>query len=493
MCGIIAIYNADGLDKMDISKFVKMLMIAEERGDQATGVGLMNQRVWKMPVTASRAILGNLKDRDHKMRVINFLQEAEGQRCLVGHTRQATQGDPGDNRNNHPIRVHGLDAFIVHNGVVGTDAFEVDHSLTDTYIIANAIARVWKPGSLHDSVREAYGLFWGNANVFAASKKEFVVASRNSYSNPLEFGSLPSGTKVFASRGVLTYEVSNRKEIKDGWSLGYHSGKEEAVAGELPKERRHVSQIDQSLVVRSMGHTGQTSIGGWRGRNIGSGRTLYAPFETDDDEIREVNEVMGEQDDDAVPVNDETRVLRAVYKMPRATYALLIAENLGVSGGVDALDSILDKLEREGLIESYSYDGQPGYKTTAKGRGTLGIGQKQIASTSQSSESAIASRIPSPHDILTYLARMSKQNKTEKFSDVASALGVGTYGHLFHSRVHQLHNAGYVHFFESGLLVITQKGLESLGVKQHNLSRYASLVKDGKIIQQQKGVRRWRR
>jgi hypothetical protein len=86
----------------------------QERGDDATGVGLVN--------TAT----GSLVVYKNGIKATDFIQEDGLDKVLIEteynlvllHTRAWTNGTPTDNRNNHPIYDSKTNEAVVHNGVI---------------------------------------------------------------------------------------------------------------------------------------------------------------------------------------------------------------------------------------------------------------------------------------------------------------------------------------------------------------------------------------
>jgi amidophosphoribosyltransferase len=120
MCGIAGVYinkNFDG--RMDYGylreHFSRLLVSAEIRGTHATGAFILRKgsaSIEKSPQAASQFV--------RTEGYMSFLDKLDSKAtALVGHTRFATQGDPSDNNNNHPIVDKPIVA--VHNGIIRND------------------------------------------------------------------------------------------------------------------------------------------------------------------------------------------------------------------------------------------------------------------------------------------------------------------------------------------------------------------------------------
>src|SRR3990167_2182628 len=210
-CGICAVVNFNGLTQADLDSFTHTLVQSEKRGKDATGAALQSQDFIKAPTPASDYV----KTNAYK----HFLRKALGQKWIVGHTRHATQGDPKDNINNHPILIHPRNSLLVFNGIVSSNTIKEDESKTDTYIIVDAIKKHWVSGNLAESVKKAYKEFWGFSATIASTKNEIVFTASG---NPLRRGSLPNGSKVFASDTDFFPEGTTDNEFfKPGTQLSY--------------------------------------------------------------------------------------------------------------------------------------------------------------------------------------------------------------------------------------------------------------------------------
>lgn len=116
MCGICGIRRF-GETPIPKVMFDILLIENQRRGNQATGVAIQKKdgsiAVHKDDVPAWNFV----GSREYR----TFMEEnlTDDAITVLGHTRWATQGDPSDNKNNHPM-FDGTTA-LVHNGHIGND------------------------------------------------------------------------------------------------------------------------------------------------------------------------------------------------------------------------------------------------------------------------------------------------------------------------------------------------------------------------------------
>lgn len=118
MCGIIGIIGTKGrgITQQHYDAFFKAWDKAETRGTDACGLVIAYKdklKWWKDNVPASAAITYVQK---------KIVPWEEGITFMLGHTRFATDGDPEENGNNHPIVVKnekwGTTLLGIHNGMI---------------------------------------------------------------------------------------------------------------------------------------------------------------------------------------------------------------------------------------------------------------------------------------------------------------------------------------------------------------------------------------
>lgn len=123
MCGIAGVFLRDPDFDVDMDALLTTLLDKIEfRGRDACGfVALTNEGVGQWQKAAVDATKFN--------RYRQFVPR--GTRVMLGHTRLATQGDPGFMENNHPIKRGPF--YIVHNGHVSNDVHLFTKAERDRY------------------------------------------------------------------------------------------------------------------------------------------------------------------------------------------------------------------------------------------------------------------------------------------------------------------------------------------------------------------------
>jgi glucosamine 6-phosphate synthetase-like amidotransferase/phosphosugar isomerase protein len=117
MCGIMGYVKLEGceIDDRQLWKNVKYLLEELQwRGKDATGIAYRKGEqtmVCKAPITAKKFVA------DEQFRKLKQNMPT----LFIAHTRQATQGSPQDNRNNHPIYSKENGWAVVHNGIIYND------------------------------------------------------------------------------------------------------------------------------------------------------------------------------------------------------------------------------------------------------------------------------------------------------------------------------------------------------------------------------------
>lgn len=115
MCGIAGIKRMG--DEPITETQIRLLACAiEHRGNQATGVAVMNGEdiaVLKSDVPAWKFVADDLFKK--------FLKDTltKTSDAVLIHTRAATKGDPRENENNHPI--FAGNTAVIHNGMISND------------------------------------------------------------------------------------------------------------------------------------------------------------------------------------------------------------------------------------------------------------------------------------------------------------------------------------------------------------------------------------
>ena len=106
MCGIFGFIATSSGDGADAEILQRLATANEPRGPHAFGFAHVD----------ADGRLRSFKRPGRPTTMLDRLDAAHGSRVVVGHTRWATNGDPADNRNNHPHRMGR--GFYVHNGTI---------------------------------------------------------------------------------------------------------------------------------------------------------------------------------------------------------------------------------------------------------------------------------------------------------------------------------------------------------------------------------------
>lgn len=114
MCCLFGMIDCNGrFGSKQKSRILSILATeSEERGTDATGIAYCTHdhlSIYKRPTAA------------HKLR----FRIPEDSKAIMGHTRMATQGNAGNNRNNHPFcgKAAGVTFALAHNGILYNDKY----------------------------------------------------------------------------------------------------------------------------------------------------------------------------------------------------------------------------------------------------------------------------------------------------------------------------------------------------------------------------------
>lgn len=222
MCGIGAFHVVGG--EVNPGRCARVLLrLLEQRGRDASGVawhqqdssGAIETMVWK----------GNIKG---SQLAEHIKPEQIGSTGIV-HTRWATQGDPGDNLNNHPIDVAGI--VGVHNGHVSNDVELFKHLDVETYKrqgkVDSEAAFAWMAhGDEQKSIVERMSMIRGNAALMwleSGDKRQRLHAARLT-SSPLVLGQMEGGSVILASTKAILDESAKRLNIKFVFEYEFSEG-----------------------------------------------------------------------------------------------------------------------------------------------------------------------------------------------------------------------------------------------------------------------------
>jgi asparagine synthetase B (glutamine-hydrolysing) len=172
MCGILGIVAAPDapLRGPELRRALRSLFrLSESRGKESSGLAACTAdaiHVYKEPRSAF--FLGRSRPCEE---ILAAALAGPGPRCLIGHSRMATNGTPDDNTNNQPLVVDGL--VGVHNGIVtNDDALWAAHPQlhrrleTDSEALLAVLGWHWREtGSVAAAARRTYPHVRGMASI----------------------------------------------------------------------------------------------------------------------------------------------------------------------------------------------------------------------------------------------------------------------------------------------------------------------------------------
>ena len=205
MCGIVGVMLAPGLgaDQLENCRdtLARLMLAAQQRGVDAAGLMVVQpDQVQVLKAGYPARLLMSASAADDLLDSVT--PDSIG---IIGHTRAATQGDPADKDNNHPLIDDSI--CLVHNGVIANWA-ELDRRYgslaeVDSAALLAAVRHyshpVLTPSALAQGCQEAAGPI---ATVAVdARRPSFVLAYRDR--NPLVGVADEYGYWLASTRAIL--------------------------------------------------------------------------------------------------------------------------------------------------------------------------------------------------------------------------------------------------------------------------------------------------
>lgn len=215
MCGIAGFNIADGdFGQVNSQRLARALVSAiEVRGTDATGGAWSQKSKDKTEIWYAKQ---NVRASVWKSYISDYVPKHS--RNVILHTRYATQGDPVDNDNNHPIVVPGI--IGVHNGHIGNDN-ELIRDLGVTRIgQVDSEAAFHLISKYQDKPQEELGELRGRAALawFRTDRPRELNLARVEGS-PLAVGQTKAGSVIFASTMELLHKACKDTDIKLDWKI----------------------------------------------------------------------------------------------------------------------------------------------------------------------------------------------------------------------------------------------------------------------------------
>lgn len=208
MCGIAG-YCLAPSERCNSSKLSRRLLLGiEERGRHATGAAWRNDDKPQVVQVFKRALPASKLIHDYAHRITPNASSA------VLHTRWATQGDPSNALNNHPIVCDKV--ALVHNGHVSNDdeIFQRLNVRRRAKVDTEAIAALLAYGEgdvteLLSQIRGGAAVAWLNAE----DKSNVLHLARVSYS-PLHIAQTEAGSVLYASTRLAVVRAARKNNLK---------------------------------------------------------------------------------------------------------------------------------------------------------------------------------------------------------------------------------------------------------------------------------------
>lgn len=212
MCGIAGFSIGKGDHRrLNCRQLARELLLSiQERGEDATGAA------WSETVEGGKDVMFAKLDipADEFVGSLKELMPVYTRTAIL-HTRWATQGDPADNDNNHPIVVGST--VGVHNGVITNDdtLFAEDDWDRIAEVDSEAIFQLIEHAK--DPLTQLHRLKGRAAIAWLDTKTPDTLHLARLDGSPLWIGTTVGGSLVFASTKPLLEEAAKRASVRLGW------------------------------------------------------------------------------------------------------------------------------------------------------------------------------------------------------------------------------------------------------------------------------------
>jgi predicted glutamine amidotransferase len=215
MCGIAGLSMSKN-SKINVRRLShELLSFLEMRGGHASGFAYTDRKnrqgIYKDAKPGSQLPLYELP-RNAKTAIL--------------HTRYATQGDPSDNRNNHPVMSKSGEIALVHNGVISNDL-----ELSRTYPVVGDVDSAIIPAIIEaEGLDEGVKKLEGYAAIAYLTKTQpdTMIVARLS-SSPVVYTWTMDGSFVFASTEAILEAALMAARIEYGYVFSMGEGEGLAV------------------------------------------------------------------------------------------------------------------------------------------------------------------------------------------------------------------------------------------------------------------------
>lgn len=187
----------------------ELLLSIQERGEDATGAA------WSESVDGGKDVMFAKLDipADEFVESLNELMPKHTRTAIL-HTRWATQGDPAENDNNHPIVVGAT--VGVHNGVITNDDTLFAEEGWDRIAEVDSEAIFQLIEHANDPLTQLHRLKGRAAIAWVDTKVPDTLHIARLEGSPLWYGVTVGGSFVFASTQPLLQEAAKRAKVRLG-------------------------------------------------------------------------------------------------------------------------------------------------------------------------------------------------------------------------------------------------------------------------------------